>query len=132
MKPILCLPLVAALAACATPQERCISGATHDIKVVDQLIARDRATLDRGYALETETRIHSHMYFCQELVSFGGEVGIATSTCLEPRAETRTVPQAVDLDAVARRLDALERKRVELAEQTEAGVAACRASYPPG
>lgn len=109
-----------------------MADATRDIKVVDGLIARDRATLDRGYALETETLIGSSLQFCQGAFSFDGHLGIGTSTCIGPRAETRTVPAAVDLDAVARRLTALERKRAELAARTEAGVAACRAGYPPG
>lgn len=132
MRPILALCALAAIAGCATPQERCAADATRDIEVLDGLIARDRATLDRGYALDTETRVRSRLQFCQGVVSVGGNVGIGTTACIEPRAETRTVPQAVDLDAVARRLDSLWRKRAELAARTEADLAACRASYPPG
>jgi hypothetical protein len=131
MRPVPWLAVLAALAACATPQERCISEATRDIKVVDHLIARDRATLDRGYALAVETWVHPRLQFCQGLVSFDGYVGIGTSTCIEPRSESRVVAEAVDLDVVARRLASLERKRVELADRTETGIASCRATYPP-
>ncbi len=130
MRLLACLSLIALLAGCATPRETCIAERTRDIKVVDALIERDLATLERGYALDRETRVTPRLQLCNGLVSVGGRIALGTSTCFEPRAETRVVPEAVDLDAVRRRLESLERKRVELVARTRAGVEACRAAYP--
>ena len=43
--------LLLALAACATPQEACINRATRELRTLDDLIAEQRATLARGYAV---------------------------------------------------------------------------------
>ena len=49
----LLLPLI--LTACGTPQERCITQQTRDLRGVDGLIADTQRNLDRGYAVEDYT-----------------------------------------------------------------------------
>lgn len=125
---LLLVPLLAA--ACATPRQSCIAAETRDLRVVERLIARDRATLDRGYALREETRFRPVLQVCAAR-SFDGHL-IGTSACLRPEPRTRVVPVAVDLAAVRDRLEGLLDKRAELAARAEAGVAACRAAHPAG
>ena len=47
---LLALPLV--LAACGTPQERCISQNTSEFRTVSRLLAEVEGNLARGYAWE--------------------------------------------------------------------------------
>ena len=130
---VLLLPLLFLLVACATPQEACVSRETRDLRVLDTLIARDSATLERGYALAEETRWQPTLTFCSGS-SFGGHShhGFGTTACFRPEPRTRTVPVAVDLDDVQARLDGLLEKRAELSARAEAGVSACRSLFPEG
>ena len=43
------LPLL--LAACATPQESCINGASRELSVINRLVQETRANVARGFAI---------------------------------------------------------------------------------
>lgn len=132
MARLACLLPLLLLAACATPRETCISDATQDLRVVDRLIARDRATLDRGYELRREVWVSPSLRLCSGIGDYYGRVGFGTTTCIGNEPRTRVVPVAVDLAAVRTRLAGLEDKRTELERRARADIAACRAVYPPG
>lgn len=125
-----CLLLVAA--ACASPQQACIADQTGELEILDTLIARDQATLARGYAIEERTEYRRALSLCTGFGRGFGDVGIGTSTCVRPEPRTRFVPVAVNLDEVRARLATLQEKRTDLAREVELGVAGCRAAYPEG
>ena len=55
---------LAALAACGTPQEQCISCNTRDLRTVDRLIAESEGNLQRGYAYESVTVYEDYWTHC--------------------------------------------------------------------
>lgn len=125
MKPVILLAALGLLAACATPKEQCISKATADLRVVDMLIAQSRATLERGYALETRRYPDMTFQFCK---TDEGD----SYVCTQHRTRTETVPVAVNLDDERAKLATLEEKRRELAARAQRELAACEAAYPEG
>jgi len=125
-RTILALGALAALAACATPRERCIAQVSQDQRVVDQLIAETTANLQRGYALEERQTVRSSLEICTGL----NEDDMGLVFCQVPRAMTEQRPVAVDLEAERRKLASLKAKRAELARATQAAVAQCQARYP--
>jgi hypothetical protein len=126
----LALPLMLALgvlAACGTPQERCIARETRDIRVLDRLIAETQATIARGYALQTETFVISQTYPCR-VAAPGGQT--RTTLCDRDEVVERTRPVAVNLEDERAKLRTMEARRAELARDSAGAVAACRAAHP--
>lgn len=130
------LPLILALAACATPQEQCINRATRDLRVVEGLIAQLQIDVDRGY------RMVSHEYTVTRWVPCGLPPPPPTAPGAKPpppppprmclRDLTRVVqrPEAIDIAAETRKLAQLKLKRRELTRAAGPAVAACKAAYP--
>ncbi len=119
------LPILAllVLAACSTPRERCIAGATRDIRVLSGLIATTRGNINRGYAIVTEEFLETEEQVCG--VVDGQEV-----FCDVPVANSRDVPQAIDLNAEQAKLNSLLQKRSELEARSNAVSAECRLLHP--
>lgn len=136
MRRLIALIALSLLAACATPQQRCIAEATQDLRVVDRLIAETEATLARGYALEQERSSRLTWTTCTRRVPRHAPDGtrlpdeIVSYMCMENVPVTVTRPRAVDLDAERKKLATLKRKRTELARAAVAATAQCRATYP--
>jgi len=113
------------LAACGTPQEQCIRNATAQTRTLDRLIAQSQANLDRGFAYQTETQSHMSWVFCGP-----GRPGFGPHMCFEDDPETVQVPVAIDPAVETRKLNGLLDKRAGLMKQSQAQVAACKATYP--
>lgn len=124
------LGLFLGLAACGTPQERCILRETRDLRVVDRLIAETEANLKRGYALEEVTIYHDRWVRCYEPSS--GEEGAAprATLCLDEVEQIVTRPKAINLQDEAAKLAALKQKRTSLSAEARPAIAACKAQYP--
>jgi hypothetical protein len=125
---LLLLPL---LAACGTPQERCIRSATSEIRTIDRLIVETEGNLARGYALEPTTVYRTVWVPCAG--AWGGlEPALVrpAGMCLDERPEITTRPKAIDLAAERRTLDGLRQKRAELSGTAAERVELCRATYP--
>jgi hypothetical protein len=120
----------AALAACGTPQEQCISRNTRDLRTVDRLIVETEGNLQRGYALETVTRYEDYWDTCLDRVVVGDHVGIQPRMCLRERSYTEQRPRAIDLNAEAQKLESLKVKRTELARAAAPVIAQCKVDYP--
>ena len=129
MKRLIFLAL-AALAACGTPQEQCVSRNTRDLRTVDRLIAESEGNLQRGYAYETVTVYKPEWTHCRRPPQVAGEPPPPPRLCLDERAETEQRPKAIDLKEEARKLASLKEKRISLARQAEKVIAACKAAYP--
>lgn len=124
MRPLgLIIPVL--LAACASAQQSCIDTVTRDLNVVRSLIADTEATIERGYAIQTEQRLVSYSTFC---VGAHGKVGVTFCDRVQP--VTSNTPIAVDLDVERRKLASLKRKEVELDQKAVAMIAQCKAQHP--
>ena len=119
------LPILAllVLAACSTPRERCIVGATRDVRVLSGLIATTRGNINRGYAIVTQEFLETEEQVCG--VADGQEV-----LCDVPVANSRDVPQAIDLNAEQAKLNSLLQKRSELEARSNAVIAECKLLHP--
>jgi hypothetical protein len=120
----------AALSACGTPQEQCISRSTRDLRTVDRLIVETEGNLQRGYALETVTRYEDYWDTCFEPVVVNGHTSIHARSCLREYAYTEQRPKAIDLKAEAQKLDSLKVKRTELARAAAPVIAQCKVDFP--
>lgn len=133
LTPLLALPL--ALAACATPQERCISRVTGDLRTLDGLIADSRANLSRGFGYETHEVQRTRWVQCYDRDIVRDKHGnrqviTVPRMCLDDYIDTVERPVSIDLKAEQSKLDAMVKKRAELAKRADSGVAACRVQYP--
>ena len=135
-KPILLLPICAALVACGTPQELCIARETRDLRVVDRLIAETDGNLNRGFAYEDVVISRTVWVNCEPWPApppvEGGPPPPPASPrlCLEDRDTTVTRPVAIDVAAETSKLGGLKAKRKQLAAAGERSIAACRKAYP--
>ena len=120
------IPAPLALAACATPQQQCIDNATRDLQVLDKLIIESKQNIDRGYAVREEVVPRVGFSYC--LGNYGYGYG-GLSFCTGGSTSIRRTPVAIDLDAEQQKLAGLERRRSDVAERAEAGLAACQAQF---
>lgn len=126
---ILSLPL--ALAACASPQDRCISRNTSEYRAVNRLLAEVEGNLARGYAWEERQVVRPRLRQCQTVTTDReGKQTVTTYGCWEDEIQTTRVRRAIDPAAEARKRDGLVTRRAALAPSAERAVAACRAAYP--
>lgn len=126
------LPLLfLALAACATPQEACINRETRELRTLDRLIAEQRATLARGYALVERTEWEMDWRICEPGVPATGTTPARPPRwCWDDVPVTVTDRVPIDPAAERRKLAGLEAKRAEEAARVRPAVAECRALYP--
>ncbi|MGP9804177.1 hypothetical protein [Paracoccus sp. NSM] len=126
---ILALPL--ALAACATPQERCISRNTTEFRTVNSLLAEVEGNLARGYAWDERQVVRSRLAQCQTVTTDReGKPVVTTYGCWRDELETERFRVPIDPVAEARKRDGLVARRNVLAAGAERAVEACRAAYP--
>ncbi|MFC2969875.1 hypothetical protein [Acidimangrovimonas pyrenivorans] len=139
MRPVLPLMLVLAvgLAACGTPQERCIDRATRDLRVVSGLIDQLQVDIDRGYRMVPHQVTFTRWVPCHyPPPPLPPKPGVKPPPpppprmCLEDFTHTVRRPRAIDIAAEKRKLKQLRVKRVELQRRAEAEIAACKARYP--
>ena len=127
MRPIFLLPLLLGLAACATPREMCISNASKDLKVVDQLVRTTQGNLARGYAIETQQVLVNTEQVCGQ-----DPVTKKDIMCTVAVSDEQQVPVAIDLVAEEAKLNSLLARRAELIAQRDKVIQQCIAMYPEG
>jgi len=125
MRPLFTLAATMALVGCTTAYESCVTQVTKDLKIVRSLIADTEATIDRGYAIQTEQRYVNYTTFC-----IGHHDTIGVNFCTRPHPVVSKKPVAVDLDAERRKLRSLKRKEKELESRSAKLVAECEAKHP--
>ncbi|RLJ51805.1 hypothetical protein BCF46_2029 [Litoreibacter meonggei] len=126
MRTVLIAPLLL-LAACASPQDTCLQDAVKDLRIVQALIADTQATLDRGYAIQTETRTVIYTNFCVG-TGIGGDGRF--SFCNYPQPVTTKKPVAVDLELEKRKLRSLRAKEAELKRESLLKQQRCELEFP--
>lgn len=126
---ILALPL--ALAACGTPQDRCISRNTGEYRTVSRLLAEVEANLARGYAWEERQVVRDHLTQCRDLHrDRKGNVQVSYSPCWRDTVETERYRVPIDPAAEIRKRDNLAARKAALASRAAAYVSACKAAFP--
>lgn len=128
------LPLLA-LAACATPQQRCIDAVTQEIRIIDQLIAQTKLNLDRGFGTRERTDVVPDWDWCDwpggyVRDRYGNLRPAPPRMCWNDRVVTRPYAVAIDPAAEQRKLEALEARRRELAARVPSDIAQCRELNP--
>lgn len=121
---ILGLANLLALAACASPQERCIEAATRDIRTLDGLIAETQANLDRGFAIDRVAVPINSITSCG--FGYPGWWGYG-GFCDTTRIVERERPRAIDREAEERKLKDLTERRAVVEERAVRALAACEA-----
>jgi hypothetical protein len=117
------------LAACGTPQERCIREVTRDMAVVDTLIVEVQGNLQRGFALQDETVYRTQFADCTPAPTEANPNPRARRCPVQvPETVTRAV--AIDLTAESAKLASLQAKRAQQASVANTAIAQCRALYP--
>ncbi|MGY6705502.1 hypothetical protein [Roseinatronobacter sp.] len=117
---ILFAVLPAMIAACGTPQDRCVRAAQADLRAIDDQIANVETALEQGFRVLPAQEGVTRLRLCawpREPVLF------CTESIQRPRSESR---EAIDRQAEQTRLAQLRQTRAELVVQTADRVAACR------
>jgi hypothetical protein len=129
-RPVLSLTFLALLAACGTPQERCIARETRDLRAVDRRIAEAEGNLARGYALVEVTVYDTYWATCYERHDPPAEGQPAPPPtprlCLRERERIETRAQRIDPAAERQRLVGLQAQRRALADSAARAVEVCR------
>ncbi|MGO4909401.1 hypothetical protein ACEN2J_13845 [Pseudorhodobacter sp. W20_MBD10_FR17] len=130
MRYLVLFPVLAALVGCGTPQERCIAGATRDMRIVDRLIAETQGNLDRGYALEEVERTGVRWETCRRGPPQKDGKPSRPDLCLQEYTFTVTKPRAINLADARQTLAELQKKRAAQARVAAPLVASCKATHP--
>ena len=123
------LTALALLAGCATPQQRCITDATRDMAVVDQLIAEVEGNLQRGFGLQEETLYRTDFQDCTARPT-ADHPNPTPRKCPVEVPNTTTKPVALDLAAESAKLASLQAKRAQQGPLAHAAIDQCRALHP--
>ncbi|MEO6300294.1 MAG: hypothetical protein ABIV25_07745 [Paracoccaceae bacterium] len=127
--PALLAPALLALASCGTPQEQCIRLVSHDLLVVDRLIADAQTNLSRGYGIESEQITTPRLYNCTDAPT-EADPNPMRQMCSGDYTQTISRPVAIDLAAEQVKLRQLQVKRAQLSAASAPAVAQCQAQYP--
>ncbi|MBU3030336.1 hypothetical protein [Paracoccus marinaquae] len=126
---LLALPLV--LAACGTPQQRCIRDNTGEYRAVSRLLAEVEGNLARGYAWGERAVESDRLVQCRRAYTDGdGNVVVYYDPCFVDTVEI--VPYRIPIDPAAetRKRDFLAERRAALSGKAAQAVEACKAAYP--
>lgn len=129
---LLPMALLVLLAACGTPQDRCIDRATRELRAVEQLLAGVEGNLARGYAWDEKpvTRVRWEICGYRQIQNADGTIITRPDMCMQPYTDTIRSRVAIDPETEKRKRDALIARRRALLPQAEANIAACKATYP--
>ena len=123
------LPLL--LAACGTPQERCIRQHTIEYRNVSQLLTEVEGNLARGYAWQEREVTRTEFGECRAIRRNNkGEVEYVTRPCWRDVTDTERYRVAIDPAAEIRKRDNLAARKVALSDEAAAYVSACKTAYP--
>lgn len=133
-RAVLAICLLSLLAACGTPQERCIARETRDLRAVNRQIAEAEGNLARGHALVTVTVYEDYWGYCpvrRAPAIEGGPMGEPTfQLCLKERPVTETRARRIDPAAERQRLEGLEAQRRILDRAAGTALERCREAFP--
>ncbi|SNR50472.1 hypothetical protein EYF88_10425 [Paracoccus sediminis] len=125
----LALPLL--VAACGTPQERCISRNTSEYRTVSGLLAEVEGNLARGYAWEERQVVRDRLTQCRTyLRDEDGRAVVAYEPCWRDYVDTERYRVPIDPAAEQRKRDNLAARQAVLGNRAASVVQACQAAFP--
>lgn len=110
---------LALLAACATPQEACISQARADVSTLEARIATARGNIERGYAIHRQSVPYTYVDTCFD------DAG-ATYQCEQNATRIEETPVAIDVAEERAKLARLQARLPALSAEAQARIAQCR------
>ena len=120
-----------AVAACGTPQQRCIARNTDEYRTVSSLLAEVEGNLARGYAWEERQVVRDRLTQCRDFVRDSeGNVRPIYRTCWRDYVDTERYRVPIDPAAETRKRDNLAARKAALSDRAAAVVGACREAYP--
>lgn len=123
------LPLL--LAACGTPQERCISKHTREYRNVSNLLEDVQANLVRGYAWEERQVIRDRLTECRDYYrDKDGNRHVATRPCWREYVDVERYRVPIDPAAEKRKRDGLADRKAQLKTRAAAYTQACKKAFP--
>lgn len=126
---IVTLPLL--VAACGTPQERCISQNTGEYRTVSRLLAEVEGNLARGYAWEERQVVRDRLTQCRTyLRDSKGRAIVAYEPCWRNYVDVERYRVPIDPAAEQRKRDNLAARKAALSDRAAAVVSACREAFP--
>lgn len=125
----LALPLF--VAACGTPQERCISNHTREYRTVSNLLEKVEGNLSRGYAWEERQVVRDRLTHCRDHYrDRKGNVHVSTRPCWRDYVTTERYRVPIDPAAEQRKRDGLVAQKAKLEGTAKAYVNACKKAFP--
>ena len=125
----LSLPLL--IAACGTPQERCISNNTSEYRTVSRLLAEVEGNLARGYAWEERQVVRDRLTQCRRVWrDRDGRAVVGYEPCWQDYVETERYRVPIDPASEQRKRDNLAGRQAQLADRASSVVQACKAAFP--
>lgn len=126
---IVILPLL--VAACGTPQERCISRNTSEYRTVSRLLAEVEGNLARGYAWEERQVVRDRLTECRTYVrDKKGKAVAVYEPCWRNYVDTERYRVPIDPAAEQRKRDNLASRQAALGNRAASVVKACREAFP--
>ena len=110
--------LLLLLAACATPEQRCVGPTMAELRTVERLIAETERNIARGYAIAREPGVRTRLTTC--LPGDG-----PYTFCVYDQPVVRDRPVAIDRRSERAKLETLFERRAELQREARARFAAC-------
>lgn len=111
------------LAACATPQERCISGVRSEQARITSEIRVIEGNIARGYAIHRQSVPYTFIGTCYDKTR-------ARYACEKNDTRIVETPVAIDISEERRKLAPLRGRLVAVQARVDANVAQCRAQFP--
>lgn len=125
----LVLPLI--VAACGTPQERCINQNTSEYRTVSRLLAEVEGNLARGYAWEERQVVRDRLTQCRGYARDSkGRVHVTYEPCWRDYVDTERYRVPIDPAAEQRKRDNLAARKTALSDRAAEVVQACRMAFP--
>jgi hypothetical protein len=118
-----------ALAACGTPQERCINGVSGDLGTLDRLIAETQGNISRGFGYETQTQMVPEWVDCTPGATPDNPKP-KSQMCFDDVPQQVRRPVALDLAAEQAKLDSMVKRRGQMASLVAPAIEDCKARYP--
>lgn len=111
------------LAACSTPQEKCINRVSKEMHTIDKLRQETAANISRGYAIDVSYVPYTTYGTCY----YGNG---RRYSCPQTYTRTVTKPRTIDVAQERSNLKELEQKLATLQEQSAPYIAQCKRQYP--